>query len=281
MTVHARSSLRNCEICGKPAAAGHSKFSKGTPASTNGASLMHRETVLFSPWKYVEGYVRGCWAYFEDKRGRPFTDAGDLARWKQLYSNAGGTLPEEGQPGSIAEKLLPALIPDKVVAPGPQTAGTKPLQIIVLLPPPPAGGRRRLARLVASMAVGLILLTLGVIAGVSVGTGGPSQDPVNPAAHSALGGKVASILVVTPAPACGFAVQDGFRSPANTAFRNITQANLVSLDGFSATALQGTYKGLSYDWLESHPTGGRAGIQLRWSNTPDRWHYCTATVACR
>jgi hypothetical protein len=72
-------------------------------------------------------------------------------------------------------------------------------------------------------------------------------------------------------------VQDGFRSPATTAFSNATQVISVSLDGISAAVIQGTYKGIAYDWLESHPNGTRTGIQLRWASIQGHWHYCTAT----
>jgi hypothetical protein len=91
-------------------------------------------------------------------------------------------------------------------------------------------------------------------------------------------GQDGSIAVAAPAPACGHQAPDGLRSPASTAFRQIKTVATVSLEGMSVNVMQGAYEGTAYDWAQSHPAGSRAGIQLRWSNAPQKWYYCTATV---
>ena len=114
------------------------------------------------------------------------------------------------------------------------------------------------ALLIAGLASGLLLHRLGLAGATS------EQDT--------------RISVAAPSAGCGLPVQDGFRSPATTGFKDINTIYTVSLDGRSASVMQGIYEGLAYDWLQSDPTGDRAGMQLRWFNTANRWHYCTATI---
>ncbi len=223
-------------------------------------------------WQVVEGYVRGCWDYFERKHHGPFADADDLAHWQALYRGAGGTLPEESRPESTGRELMPGLLPDSGALEPP--AADLPPARPVALPLPPRSGRRRPVRLVVGAAAGLVLLMLGALAGVYAGI---SQRPNNTPARSASGQQHVRILVAAPSPACGFMIQDGFRSPATTTFSNATQVISVSLHGISAAVIQGTYQGIAYDWLESRPNGTRAGIQLRWASIRGHWHYCTAT----
>lgn len=54
-------------------------------------------------WYVIEGYVEGCWKYYESRFGTPFTGAGDLSRWHQLYRDAGGTMPDESQQQETGE----------------------------------------------------------------------------------------------------------------------------------------------------------------------------------
>ena len=83
-------------------------------------------------------------------------------------------------------------------------------------------------------------------------------------------------VVTAPTARCGSAAADGFRSPAT--FSNARTVYTVSLESVSASVMAGTYNGTSYDWIEAHPTGSRAGIQLRWAYARNEWHYCTATL---
>src|ERR1019366_259818 len=96
-------------------------------------------------------------------------------------------------------------------------------------------------RLVAGAPAGLILLMLGVLAGVYAGTSQRADNTVNLPVHFAPDQQHVRILVATPSPACGLMVQDGFRSPATTAFSNATQVISVSLDGISAAVIQEDY----------------------------------------
>jgi hypothetical protein len=161
-------------------------------------------------------------------------------------------------------------------------------------PPPAAGPDRRPAALHRSRWPGIrrdrrlvlagaaatavaLLTTAAVMSGVTLSAGKPpplSGRTPRPAARTA---RPAGIFVTRPAAACGNASADGFRSPA-AAFSNVTTADTLSLDGFSVRAMKGTRKGTGYYWIEAHPTGRRAGIQLRWSSARDQWHYCTATL---
>ena len=56
------------------------------------------------PWYVIEGYVIGCWKYYEGKFSTPFAGAGDLSQWQQLYRNAGGTMPGECPPHETGER---------------------------------------------------------------------------------------------------------------------------------------------------------------------------------
>jgi hypothetical protein len=56
------------------------------------------------PWYVIEGYVEGCWKYHEGKFSAPFSDAGDLSRWRQLYRDAGGAIPGDYPPEETGER---------------------------------------------------------------------------------------------------------------------------------------------------------------------------------
>jgi hypothetical protein len=56
------------------------------------------------PWYVIEGYVIGCWKYYEGKFSTPFAGAGNLSQWQQLYRNAGGTMPGECPPHETGER---------------------------------------------------------------------------------------------------------------------------------------------------------------------------------
>ena len=126
--------------------------------------------------------------------------------------------------------------------------------------------RRQPVRLLVAAAAGVVLLVSGVLVGVyAVGS---DQSP---------GGHRDRISVAPPTLACGPPAQDEFRSPAATDFSRTASVVSVHLDGVSAAVIKGTYQGTAYAWLESRPTGHRAGVQLRWAATRGGWHYCTAT----
>src|SRR3984885_5690899 len=55
-------------------------------------------------WYVIEGYVKGCQAYYQGRFGKPFPEAGDLSRWHQLYHDAGGAIPGERPPRETGER---------------------------------------------------------------------------------------------------------------------------------------------------------------------------------
>jgi hypothetical protein len=222
-------------------------------------------------WHVVERYVRGCWDYLENAHGRPLSGAGDLDRWRQLYREAGGRLRTDRRADGASRSLLP-VVPDRAVL-VPLATSLRP----AALPHAPLGSHRRRGRLAFRIAAGLALLIAGMIAGIYAGTSQQRHDASNPAARPASGKQHVRMSVSAPAPMCGLVNQNDFRSPATTSFSSMTQVDSVSLDGISATIMQGVHNGAIFDWLESHPTGIRAGIQLRWASADGRWHYCTAT----
>jgi hypothetical protein len=220
-------------------------------------------------WQVVESYVRGCWYYFESEQHSLFPGAGDLERWRRLYREAGGHLRIVRQADSTSHGLLPMPLRR---APALSATEIIPAQANSL-PHHPLHGFSRKTRPVISVAAGLILVVTGIYAAISR----QSHDAGNPAVRPASGKQHLRISVAAPAPACGTAGQDDFQSPATTAFSNVTQVDSINLDGVSAAVMQGIYKEGAFDWLESRPTGMRAGIQLRWASTSGHWHYCTAT----
>ncbi len=71
-------------------------------------------------WYIIEGYVEGCWKYYEGRFGTPFAQAGDLPRWQQLYRDSGGTIPGESPPlktGERDEQAEPRFAPAAGYAP--------------------------------------------------------------------------------------------------------------------------------------------------------------------
>jgi hypothetical protein len=221
-------------------------------------------------WPVVEGYVHGCWAYHQHKNQPPLDSTGDLTPWQQLYRDAGGALPEnqrisiDGEPAPIPPQVGAAAIGKAELARSPL------VRIRHVLTSGSFLNRRHLV--VGACVVGITLMIGGVIVGMTIGSGRPFPSTKSPTEQSA------GILVPAPAPACGRTASDGFRSPATPAFSNIMTVYTVSLEGLSADVMTGTYNGISYHWVQAHPTGSTAGMQLRWSNMPGEWYYCTVTL---
>jgi hypothetical protein len=224
------------------------------------------------PWRAVEGYVRGCWAYQQKRTNQPPPDgAADLARWQQLYRDAGGNLPGESQRTSTGGG--PVLTPTPTTG---KAASARPgLARIRRMPSAVSGpNRKRLA-----VGAGISALAL-LISGVTLATSILSARR-SPAAESTVteapARPTSGISVAALAPSCGHAASDGFRSPAATAFSSIKTVYTLELEGLAASVIQGTYNGISYDWLEAHPSGNKVGMQLRWSNARGKWYYCTVS----
>jgi hypothetical protein len=233
--------------------------------------------VKLHAWYVIHGYVRGCWAYHERIRQNPLEGSGDWSHWQQLYRDAGGVLPDECPPQITSEEQA-APSPVAVTPAAARPAAAAPRRLAHVLRVPRIGGGTRPRRLAAGVTA-CVALVIGVTVTLLLLSGGKPRPAAStsslPVAPMDQGG---SIAVAAPALACGNWTLDGFRSPASTAFRGIKTVSTVSLEGVSVSVMQGMYNGISYDWAESHPTGSRAGIQLRWSNAPQKWYYCTATV---
>jgi hypothetical protein len=228
-------------------------------------------SVKLHQWPVIEAYVRGCWAFYERTCQEPFDGGGDLSRWQQLYRNAGGTLPGEN-PDGADEPKPGAPVPATVNSAAARTAAVRS-RLLRLRGQLATHGRIGSVPLAIGIAACAALLLAGGLIGL-LSIGGPPHPAVTPDPPHAQG----SITVAAPAPACGRSAADGFRSPASTPFRDVKPVYTVSLEGPSVNMMQGTYNGTAYDWAESNPSGSRAGIQLRWANMPQEWHYCTATV---
>ena len=213
-------------------------------------------------WAVVEGYVYGCHTYYQHRpNGLPPLDgAGDLARWQQLYRDAGGVLParEQRPETTSGSPIGPA------AAPGADGPGPSQVTRLHRAPRPSRRLNRKLVLTGAVVAGSMLFAGAGVMIGMTVGSSQPSP--------------AAGIFVAPPAPACGNAASGGFRSPATAAFSDTTTAYPLKLDGLSVSLMQGTYGGISYYWVQAHPTGRRFGMQLRWSIARNEWYYCTATV---
>jgi hypothetical protein len=238
------------------------------------------------PLYVIDGYVKGCWAYYEDKFDSSFADADDLSRWHQLYRDAGGAPSGGGPRGTIGERdeqPEPQPPPPGATSEVPLAEGVAAAEDATERPPgltrrhraQPSGGRGAHIHVVVSIAVTLLIVTAGALIYRHLKTGATPPAAGGTAVQGNRGG---SISVAAPRPACGQGTPDGFRSPATTSFANVKTLRTVSLEDLSASVQQGTYHGTTYVWLESNPTGNRAGIQLRWSNAPKKWYYCTATV---
>jgi hypothetical protein len=226
------------------------------------------------PWPVVQGYLHGCQAYHQYKhKGQPTLDgASDLLRWRRLYRDAGGTLPEEGQfDGEGVLDTTPA-IPARS---RPLRTPPQQTQLFFERTQPAGNHRHRTLLLKVAGAVGIVLLSgAGIMLDVSL----HSRPPSLATKFDAPAGHTTAISVPAPAPACGDAAEDGFRSPATTSFGSIKTSYTLTLDGLSADLMEATYDGISYQWVEAHPTGSRAGMQLRWAPAQGQWHYCTATL---
>jgi hypothetical protein len=221
-------------------------------------------------WAVVEGYIKGCEAYYQRKHGDepPGGTAAELTRWRQLYRDAGGTFPEE-QPGRDAAKPTLNPAPAHALARRARSGRTRLLQVI-------SPGRRP-GR--SSIQIGAAVTSTVLVTGAAVMLGlWPGHARPSPVTGSVTAASDAGTVVAASGHACGNAFSDGFRSPATTMFSDITAVGMLSLDGLSASLMEGIHDGITYRWVEAHPTGRKAGIQLRWSNAPGKWYYCTATL---
>lgn len=240
-------------------------------------------------WPVVQGYLRGCQAYHRHKHNdqRPLDSAGDPVRWRRLYRDAGGTLPEEDRLEGTGNEPMPNPAPAGVL----DITETEPARSLPLRAHPqpawvrferaPSAGSRLNCRLLLRIAGALSIVLLagaGIMLDISLGSRRLSPVTKSTPAFNAPTGRNTGISVAPPAPACGDAAEDGFRSPATTPFSNIKIVYTLTLDGLSASVMKATYDGISYQWAEAHPTGGRAGMQLRWSPGRNRWYYCTAAL---
>lgn len=228
-------------------------------------------------WLVVEGYVRGCWAYYEHKHPNqpPLDGTRGLAEWKQLYSHAQAA---EDPRRSTGENHAPAPPPGEAPATGP-TAPPRhaPIRIRRVSSKGSRFSRRRLA--IGAGIGSAALLTGCVMLGMSLGSTSQATAAGSPAAPDAAMNPDNGMFVATPAPVCGRAASDGLRSPAATPrFSTIKPVYKLGLDGFAVDLVEGTSNGRAYDWVEAHPTGSRAGMQLRWAYPRGKWHYCTATL---
>jgi hypothetical protein len=223
-------------------------------------------------WEVVEGYVSGCLAYRRRGHpgGPPDDAAGELAPWRQAYRDAGGFPPGRAPHGDLAEP--PAW-------PAPDAAGPGHRRAVPLRPRWPGPRRGRKVMLAGAAATGAALLTAAaVVSGVTLPPGNkPPPPPARTQRPGARAARPAAIVVTPPAATCGSTAANGFRSPA-AAFSNATSISELSLDGLTVTTMEGAHDGAGYYWIQAHPTGRRAGIQLRWSSAPGQWHYCTATL---
>ncbi|MBV9450706.1 MAG: hypothetical protein JO345_32930 [Streptosporangiaceae bacterium] len=228
-------------------------------------------------WPVIEGYVTGCRIYYQDKykERRGLDGAGDLPRWQQLYRNASGDLPEESQPIRADGERVLVPVPAEAPVKADQPSAHPALRHRRITPAGIGHNRRRLA--IGAVISGAMLLAAGVVLGILMASGRHSPATGSTVA-AAPAGPGTGILVAAPASSCGRAASDGFRSPAATAFSDIQTVYTVKLEGLAASVMEGTYNGNSYDWLEAHPSGSKAGMQLRWSNAPGKWYYCTATL---
>lgn len=224
-------------------------------------------------WNVIQGYVQGCWAYGERTGQNPPEGSGDWSRWRQLYQNAGGVLPGEHPPQRTDAGQAPPSSAMSAAA----TRSAVDTRLAYVRRVFPAGGGRP-GRVTVCIAAFAVLVVAGAVTGLLLSGGTPRLPGRTSAAPRALTDDDGSMAVTPPAPACGYREMDGFRSPASTTFRGIKTVSTVSLEGMSVSVMQGMYDGTTYDWAESHPAGSRAGIQLRWSNAPGKWHYCTTTV---
>jgi hypothetical protein len=225
-------------------------------------------------WPIIDGYVRGCWEYYERRQRKPLEGAGDFSRWKQFYRDAGGALPGEGPAGTSGDRPL--------TSPKADSSAGQTGDLVLSLP-----ARRRRALQARGLltrrhlmlgAVCVALLITGAAAWLPrSGAGRPS--PASPSAVPSAGTDQGMGMVVpVPGQSCDSMALYGFRSPATTMFNTIRTVDIVSLENIAASVMQGTSRGIMYDWVEAHPTGSRAGIQLRWAMESKQWHYCTATV---
>lgn len=232
-------------------------------------------------WLVVEGYARGCWAYYQNYQNRrkdqpPLADIGDLARWQQLHHDAGTSVTAENQRRSTGDKQVLTPSPTGPSAKG-ESASARLGQARIRRAPFPGRRSNRRGLAAAAGVTGAALLSGWIILGTSAGSGRLSPGPGSTTA-AAPESSGTGIFVVPAARACGRPASDGFRSPATTTFSSIKTIYTVSLESLAASVMQGTYNGISFDWVEAHPTGSRAAMQLRWSNARGKWYYCTATL---
>lgn len=113
------------------------------------------------PWYVIEGYVEGCWKYYEGRFSAPFSGAGDLSRWRQLYRDAGGAIPGDYPPRETGERDEQPE-PELVFAHGAAPAGPAAQPPSAARPPvwPPLRLILRPRRGWAGLALGLLCLAV-------------------------------------------------------------------------------------------------------------------------
>jgi hypothetical protein len=245
------------EACGNPPYRSLHRYAGIAPQRLSEAARGEK----LPSWLVVERYVHGCLAYHRHtgQDQASLDGAGDPARWWQLYRDVTDSWPGDSERGGTGK--APVSRPGTFQLPRP--ARVRPIRA--------AAARVDRRWLAAGAAItGAALLIGGIVLGTSISSGRRTI--------AAAPAPAARLVVSTPAPSCGRAGSDGLRSPAATAFSSIRSVYTLRLDGLTASVITGTYHGSRYDWLEAHPTGSRAGIQLRWSNARGKWYYCTATL---
>ena len=127
-------------------------------------------------WCVVLGYIRGCWEYYQDKHdGQSLLEGmGDLAPWRQLYLNAGGTLSGEGEREAEAPQPVVPLAAANATATGETaSAGARSARARQWLP----DGRRITWRQLI-VVTGIACVGLAV-SGVLLGAPGRARSAIN------------------------------------------------------------------------------------------------------
>jgi hypothetical protein len=137
-------------------------------------------------------------------------------------------------------------------------------------------GRSSPPRPTARIVALAVVLAAGTIAAY-----GALRDSSSQAATSTelASGPATDISVAPPDSKCGNTPQAGFLSPAKVAFKSVSVVFTLSIDDGSASIMRGTYDDQVYEWIQSHPTGPKAGMWLSWQvNTQQPPHYCELTI---
>jgi hypothetical protein len=131
------------------------------------------------PWYVIEGYVEGCWKYYEGRFSTPFEGAGDLSRWQQLYRDVGGAIPGD-YPLQVTGELDGYPEPQFAPAAGEMPAtrgvsGVRGAAELVARPAPARRARMRSARnhplYVVAGITGAVMLTAAAVVGIIAAVG--------------------------------------------------------------------------------------------------------------